>query len=79
MSRPPAKEQPADMQDDMTALHTTPYHMSYLPMPSLAHNIPRPSDIVVPASIEKVGPCHHQVLSRARVADHAAASRESGS
>ncbi len=28
------------MQDDMTAaLHTTPYHMSYLPMPSLTHSI----------------------------------------
>ncbi len=29
--------------------------------------------------IEKVGHCHHQVLSRARVVDHAPASRASGS
>ncbi len=42
VSPPPAREQPADMQDDMTALQTTPYHMSYLPMPSLTHIIPRP-------------------------------------
>jgi hypothetical protein len=51
-SRPPAKKQPADLQDDMTALHTTPYHMSYLPLPSMAHNFPGPAsdrcDIAVP-------------------------------
>ena len=36
MSRHPGREQPADIQDDMTvSLHTTPYHMSYLPMSSL--------------------------------------------
>jgi hypothetical protein len=34
-SRPPGREQPVDMEDDMTVLHTTPYHMSYLPMSSL--------------------------------------------
>ena len=29
MPGPPPRETTADMQDDMTALHTTPYHMSY--------------------------------------------------
>jgi len=37
------KEKTTDMQDDMTVLHTTPNHMSYLPMPSLAHSIPCPA------------------------------------
>ena len=32
------------MQDDMTALHTTSYNISYLlSMPSLAHSIPCPA------------------------------------
>ena len=41
VSRPPASEKTADVQD-ITALHTPPYHMSYLPM-SLAHIIPCPA------------------------------------
>ena len=68
VSRPPPREKTIDIQDDMTDLHTTPYHMSYLPMPSLTHNIPRPAsdrcDITgVCTSIEKVGPCHQQVTN----------------
>ena len=55
VSRPPVREQSADMLD-MTTLHTTPYHMS----------------------IEKVDPCHQQVQSRARVADHHTSSCVSG-
>jgi hypothetical protein len=39
VSRHPAREKTADVQG-ITALHTTPYHMSYLPMPSLTHIIP---------------------------------------
>jgi hypothetical protein len=55
VSRPPGREESTDMKNDMTVLHTTPYHMSYLPIPSLTHNIPHPSydrcDItVVPVS-----------------------------
>ncbi len=39
--RPPAREKTADVQD-ITALHTTPCHMSYLPTPPLVHIIPCP-------------------------------------
>jgi hypothetical protein len=42
VSRPSARKTTADVQD-ITALHTTPYHMSYLTMPSLAHIIPCPA------------------------------------
>jgi hypothetical protein len=55
--------------------HTTPYHMSYLPMSSLTHIIACPAsdccDTTVPVTpIDKVGPLHQQVLSRDRVEDH---------
>jgi hypothetical protein len=43
VSRPSVREQTTDMQDDMTFLHTTPYHISYLPMSSLTHSIPCPA------------------------------------
>jgi hypothetical protein len=39
--RPPAREKTADVQD-ITALHTTPCHMSYLPTSPLVHIIPCP-------------------------------------
>ncbi len=38
VSRTPAREQPSDTQDDMTALHITPYHMWYWPMSLIANN-----------------------------------------
>jgi hypothetical protein len=81
LSRCPAKEQlPADMRNDKTA-NTNHTH---IPLPSLAPSITCPdSDRCdrrrVCTSIETVGPCHQQVLSRARVSDHAAAFRASSS
>ena len=41
VSRRTAKEQPANM-NDITALHTTSYNQSYLPLPDLAASIPCP-------------------------------------
>ena len=80
----PVREQSADMEDDMTSLHITPYHMSYLPMSSSEHSTLCPdsdrcdtTDACV--SIEKVGPCHQQVPSLAGVADHPTSSLASGS
>ena len=80
-----ARELSDDIHDDMTDLHTTPYHMSYLPMSSLTLSIPYPvsdrcdTTTGVPVSIEKVSPWHQQVQSRARVVDDPTASHASGS
>jgi hypothetical protein len=41
VSRPMAWEKTTNVED-ITSLHTTPYHMSYLPMSSLTHIIPCP-------------------------------------
>ena len=49
--RTSGREKTADMQDNMTALHTTPYHMSYLPIPSLTHIIPCTVCVLLPLKI----------------------------